>query len=175
MSISNALIVGVLTLASSCCLGMKQILGGPHAVNYPSQRPATRTVSFILCAMLMLRGSNLLLGVWHGEPEQLNGTAVLGAGALALFFGVRLWDTLHLRAPARFYRKFDRAMRALNCPPWFDPLARARREAVLAVYPWARPRRVGDPAEARAATAELIMAGANVDAVPDEQSLGRLH
>jgi hypothetical protein len=171
MHLSNAFMAGALTLVASCCLGMKQILGGPNAVNYPSQRPATRAVSFLLSAMLMLRGSNLLLGVVYGDAEQLGATAVSGSGAMALFFGVRLWDTLHMRAPARFYRKFDRAMRALNCPPWFDPLTRARREAVLAVLPWARPTDVLATEEARAAVAELIMAGEVVDATLP----GRLH
>lgn len=174
MDYTNALLAGALTLVASFCLGVKQILGGPNAVNYPSQRPATRAVSFILSAALMLRGANLLFGVYYGDAEHLGATAVIGSGAMAAFFGVRLWDTLHMRAPARFYRKFDRAMSVLNCPPWlFDPLARARREAVMAVYPWARPREVAGTAEARAATAELILSGAHV-AAPNEKP-GSIH
>lgn len=172
---TTAMIAGGLTLAASLFLGGKQILGGPNAVNYPSQRPATQAVSFWLSAALLLRGADLVLGCLHGNPEPLHFTAILGSGALALFFGVRFWDTLHMRAPARFYRKFDRAMRALNCPPWFDPLAKARREAMLAVHPSARPREMAAVGDARAARAELILAGANVDAVPSETPPGRLH
>lgn len=172
---TNALVAGVLTLAAAFFLGGKQILGGPHAVNYPSQRPATQAVSFVLACILLLRGADLLMGCLHGAPESLHFSAVLGGLALSSFFGVRFWDTLHMRAPARFWRRVDRAMRALNCPPvFFDPLARARRDAMLAVNPPARPRHVADVGAARAATAELILAGANVDAVPNETP-GRLH
>lgn len=114
--------VGVMCLAISACVGLKQILLGPYAPNYPSARPGTRLAMFVLSAFMLMRGSDLLLSVANGQAQLLAPISVLPSTGLAAYFAVQLAEILHQRLPASMWRRVDRAVQIATCVSVWDRL-----------------------------------------------------
>lgn len=114
------LYVGCMCLIMSFCVGLKQILLGPAAVNYPSARPATRFAMFLLSGFMLLRGTDLVLSYFAGIPQPLSPVAVLPSTGLALYFSVQLSDVLHQRLPASFWARVERAVDVATCVTWYQ-------------------------------------------------------
>lgn len=175
---NNTLIVGLLVLLSSCVIGVRQILLGPNAVNYPRAEPVARVVMFIWSASLLLRGTDLLLGWAQGRPEPLANIALFPSVMLAVVQTIMLHNTMRQRLPARMWQRMDRAVEIATCNrrsrfwDWArgrETFADARRSALIQ----ARTRETVSPDEAAVAMAEAVLRGEQI-AAPYEKP-GRLH
>ena len=125
MTLSNALLLGSICVAWSAAIGLRQVLLGPNAVNFPSVSTPYRVMLFICSGALLARGVDLLIGALSNKPQEVSALGLVTNGLLAATAWLSLVETLHKRLPAATWRRIRRMIFVANCES-FVGMATAR-------------------------------------------------
>ena len=106
MIFSHALIVGLLCVAWSAAVGIRQVLLGLLSVNFPAASVPYRVMLFVSSGVILARGVDLLIGAACGKPQDVSFLDLATVALLTWTSWLALVEILHKRLPLRHGAEF---------------------------------------------------------------------